>query len=68
MKTERAETKTADFRIWCEDCSIRIAPHEEKVVADGKSYHQRCYSKHGGAASKTRAAASRPANAQGGGK
>jgi hypothetical protein len=68
MKTDRAESKTTDFRVWCEDCSIRIAPHEEKIVADGKSYHQRCYSKHAGPVAKARAASSRRANVQGGGK
>jgi hypothetical protein len=56
MKTANAEVKTADFRIWCEHCSIRIAPHEEKVAVDGKTYHQRCYPKYCEAISKARAA------------
>jgi hypothetical protein len=50
MKRVKAEVKTevkavVDFRVWCEHCSIRIAPHEEKIAADGKTYHQRCYSR-----------------------
>jgi hypothetical protein len=46
MKVNKAEVKSGDFRVWCEHCSIRIAPHEEKIAMDGKTYHQRCYSKH----------------------
>jgi len=65
MKTIRADVKTSDFRIWCEHCSIRIAPHEEKITADGKTYHQRCYSKHCAAVSKTRVTS---ADLHGGGK
>ena len=42
MKAKKVEP---DFRIWCEQCSIRIAPHEMKIVAHGKTYHQRCHSK-----------------------
>jgi hypothetical protein len=34
-----------EFRVWCEQCCIRIAPHEERTVAGEKSYHPRCYSK-----------------------
>jgi len=45
MKQGRAEMKT-DLGLWCESCSIRIAPREEKIVVEGKTYHQRCYSKH----------------------
>ena len=41
MKSAKAEVKTVDFRVWCEHCSIRIAPHEDKIAADGKTYHQR---------------------------
>ena len=45
MKVEKAGIKTADFRVWCEHCCIRIAPHEERTAAGGKTYHPRCYSK-----------------------
>ena len=47
MKIDNAEDRAQDFRVWCEHCSIRIAPHEEKIAVNGKTYHQRCYSKHG---------------------
>lgn len=35
----------AEFRIWCDICSIRIAPNEEKTVVEDKTYHPNCYSK-----------------------
>ena len=44
MKTVKADVK-AEFRVWCDCCSIRIAPNEEQTVVAGKTYHQRCYSK-----------------------
>ena len=52
MKIQKAAIKPADFRVWCTDCSIRIAPHEEQIAVDGKIYHPRCYSKHVVAVSK----------------
>jgi hypothetical protein len=36
---------TAEFRVWCEGCCIRIAPHEERAISAGKAYHPRCFSK-----------------------
>jgi len=45
MKVNKPEVPTAEFRIWCEACCIRIAPHEERTTADGKIYHPRCYSR-----------------------
>ena len=53
-KMERAEVENCDFKVWCEHCSIRIAPNEERIASDGKIYHQRCYSKHRAAAPKVR--------------
>ena len=53
MKIANAEERARDFRVWCEHCSIRIAPHEEKMTVNGKAYHQRCYSKHDGSKSTT---------------
>ena len=35
----------AEFRVWCERCSIRIAPNEERMVVRKKAYHANCYSK-----------------------
>jgi hypothetical protein len=34
-----------DFRVWCEYCSIRVAPNEEQTVIAGKTYHPQCYPK-----------------------
>ena len=45
MKVQKAEIKVADFRVWCEQCCIRIAPHEERHAVGSKTYHARCYSK-----------------------
>ena len=45
MKAKKAEVPTAEFRVWCEECRIRIAPHEERMLQDGKAYHGRCYSR-----------------------
>jgi hypothetical protein len=35
----------AEFRIWCERCSIRIAPNEERIAVRKFIYHTNCYSK-----------------------
>jgi len=43
-KVEKVEIKVADFRVWCEKCCIRIAPHEAQIALSGKSYHPRCHS------------------------
>ena len=54
MKAKKVVTvPTAEFRVWCEGCCIRIAPHEERTAADGKFYHPRCFSKLPAAAGKT---------------
>jgi hypothetical protein len=45
MKQSKPEPQNTDLRVWCEYCSIRIAPHEEKTVVAQKAYHVRCYSK-----------------------
>ena len=45
MRVKKTEVPIAEFRVWCEDCCIRIAPHEERTIVSGKSYHPRCYSK-----------------------
>jgi len=37
--------KAPNFAVWCEHCSIRIAPNEERVALKNKTYHQRCYTK-----------------------
>jgi hypothetical protein len=45
MKLQKDGIKSQDFRVWCEHCCIRVAPHEESTVIGGKTYHPRCYSK-----------------------
>jgi len=42
MKTKIAAVAPAEYRIWCEQCCIRIAPNEEKALRGGKNYHPRC--------------------------
>jgi hypothetical protein len=41
----KVDKVVVEFRIWCDICSIRIAPNEEKTVVEDKSYHPNCYSK-----------------------
>jgi len=38
-------TKQPEFKVWCEQCYIRIAPNEERVTNRSKIYHKQCYSK-----------------------
>ena len=45
VKVEKVEIKVAEFKVWCEQCCIRIAPHEERIALSGKSYHPRCHSR-----------------------
>ena len=44
-KVAKVEKVVPEFRIWCESCSIRIAPSEERTLVKGKSYHTHCYLK-----------------------
>jgi hypothetical protein len=37
--------KEPEFKVWCEQCYIRIAPNEERVTNLSKIYHPQCYSK-----------------------
>ena len=61
-KIEKANIKLAEFRAWCDCCSIRIAPNEEQIAVDGKIYHQRCYSKTFPAVSKAKTKSSQAAD------
>jgi hypothetical protein len=45
MKVDKVNVKVAEFRVWCDSCSIRIAPNEEQIAVKNKTYHQRCYEK-----------------------
>ena len=47
MKAAKAENANSDLRVWCDICSIRVAPSEDRVVVRGKTYHANCYSKLG---------------------
>jgi len=41
----KVENASAEFRVWCESCCIRIAPNEERTIVRDKTYHSHCYSK-----------------------
>jgi len=48
MKAAAAKSATpvvVEFKVWCERCSIRIAPNEERTAVRNKMYHVSCYSK-----------------------
>jgi hypothetical protein len=45
VKIDNAAVMARSFGVWCEHCSIRIAPNEERVALESKIYHQRCYAK-----------------------
>jgi hypothetical protein len=65
MKMEKADVKVGELRVWCDCCSIRIAPNEEQIAVDGKTYHQRCYSKTFSAVSKPTTKSSRAVDIHG---
>ena len=65
MKIKEADGKPAEFRVWCDGCSIRIAPNEDQIAVDGKIYHQRCYSKTFSAVSKAKTKSSRAVDIRG---
>ena len=65
MKIENANVKPAEFRVWCDCCSIRIAPNEEQTAVDGKTYHQRCYFKTFPAISKAKTKSSKAVDTRG---
>jgi len=41
----KVKNVSAEFRVWCESCCIRVAPNEQRTVVHGKTYHPNCYSK-----------------------
>jgi len=45
MNAEKTQSKSTELKVWCEHCSIRIAPNEERTAVSGKVYHVRCYLK-----------------------
>ena len=64
-KMDKAEVENGNLKVWCEYCFIRVAPNEERIVSDGKTYHQRCYEKCCAADLKMRAASSGSGNVLG---
>ena len=58
-KMDRAEVENGKLKVWCEHCSIRVAPNEGSVASGGKVYHQRCYEKYCAADSKMKVASFR---------
>jgi hypothetical protein len=44
VRTPKKE-QNIDLKIWCESCHIRVGSNEQKIVANGKTYHSRCYAK-----------------------
>jgi hypothetical protein len=61
----KADVKPPEFRVWCDCCSIRIAPNEDQIAVDGKIYHQRCYSKTFSAVFKAKTKASQAVDIRG---
>jgi len=47
MKAVRVENTSPELKVWCESCCIRVAPNEERIVVEGRTYHSHCYSKIG---------------------
>ena len=47
MKTAKAKTAAPSITqpVWCQRCSIRIAPYDLRTVSHGKDYHRDCYTK-----------------------
>ena len=45
MKAGKVAVPVVEFKIWCERCSIRIAPNEERTIVASKIYHPQCYLK-----------------------
>ena len=45
MKASKVVVSEPEFRVWCEQCCIRIAPNEERIMNSGKIYHTQCHSK-----------------------
>jgi hypothetical protein len=41
----KVENASAELKVWCESCCLRIAPNEERTVVGSKTYHKKCYSK-----------------------
>jgi len=36
-KVDRAEVENSNLKVWCEHCSIRIAPNESRVASGARS-------------------------------
>ena len=45
MRAAKSGKRASQLNVWCESCCIRVAPNEERMVVQGKTYHRRCHSK-----------------------
>jgi hypothetical protein len=62
-KMNSAVVGTGEPKVWCEHCSIRIAPNVGRVASEGKVYHQHCYEKYLARNSKTKVTSDRSESA-----
>jgi len=46
MQPEKRQSRSAgELPAWCDDCHLRIAPYEDFVTRDRKTFHRRCFRK-----------------------
>jgi hypothetical protein len=45
MKSAKVVEVVESWKVWCERCSIRIAPNEERETSGTKVYHTSCFGK-----------------------
>jgi hypothetical protein len=55
MKAAKGEMSDVSPKVWCDLCSLRIAPYEGRIVIRKKAYHIRCHAKLNSSHSKTKA-------------
>ena len=46
MQSGKRQSRSAgELPAWCDDCRVRIAPYEDFVTRDRKTFHRRCFRK-----------------------
>jgi hypothetical protein len=55
MKAAKGEMSDVSPKVWCDLCSLRIAPYEGRIVIRKKAYHIRCHAKLNSSHSKPKA-------------
>ena len=45
MNEKGSDKRGLEEPVWCDHCRIRIAPYEQTVTADAKSFHKHCLRK-----------------------